>query len=175
MSEVAIFAGGCFWCIEPPFQQLNGVIKVEPGYTGGKTINPTYDEVCSGETGHIESIRVTFDPSKISYSQLLDVFWRQIDPTDIGGQFVDRGSQYATAIFFHNEEQRRSAVASKKALDEGGTFKAPVVTAILPAQQFYLAEDYHHDFHNKSPVRYKSYRSASGRDNFLARVWKDKS
>jgi len=173
--EKATFAGGCFWCMQPPFEQIEGVKEVYAGYTGGTKVNPTYEEVSSGNTGHLESVEVTYDPSKVSYSKLLDVFWKQINPTDAGGQFVDRGSSYKTAIFYHNEEQKKLAEESKKKLEQSGRFDKPIVTEIRQAGPFYRAEDYHQDYWKKNPVRYKFYRYDSGRDQFLAKIWgKDK-
>lgn len=169
--ELATFSGGCFWCMVPPFEKLNGVVKVVSGYTGGREKNPTYEQVSSGRTGHRESIQVTFDPSRISYEQLLDVYWRQIDPTDTGGEFVDRGHQYTTAIFYHGEHQRVAAERSKEALARSGVFNKPIVTPIIKFEAFYPAEEYHQDFYKKSPARYESYRAGSGRDSFLDRVW----
>ncbi|MEW6501623.1 MAG: peptide-methionine (R)-S-oxide reductase MsrB [Thermodesulfobacteriota bacterium] len=165
----ATFAGGCFWCMEPPFEKLAGVRSVTSGYAGGTTANPTYENYAAG--GHIEVIEVVYDPRKIGYRQLLDVFWRQIDPTDAGGQFVDRGHAYIAAIFYHDEEQRRLAETSKKALAASGRFAKPIVTRILPAATFYPAEEYHQDYHKKNPLRYRWYRGGSGRDAFLDRVW----
>jgi len=167
----ATFAGGCFWCMEPPFEKLDGVKEVIAGYTGGHVENPTYKQVSAGGTGHVEAVEVIYDPSKITYQQLLDVFWRQIDPTDNGGQFVDRGSSYLSAIFYHNEEQKMLAEASKKQLAESGRFKKPIVTEIRPAGPFYRAEEYHQDYYKKNPIRYKFYRFNSGRDRFLEKVW----
>ena len=173
-TEVAILAGGCFWCTEGAFDDLPGVVEAVSGYTGGKKANPTYEEVSAGGTGHLESIEVRFDPSKITYAQILNVFWRQIDPTDDGGQFADRGSQYASAIFFGNEEQRRIAEASKNALEATRWFDKPIATKIVPAGPFYRAEEYHQDYHAKHPVEYKAYKWGSGRGPFIERVWKDK-
>jgi peptide methionine sulfoxide reductase msrA/msrB len=173
-TEVAILAGGCFWCTESAFDGLPGVLEAVSGYTGGEKKDPTYEEVSAGDTGHFESIEVTFDPTKISYAQVLDVFWRQIDPTDAGGQFADRGSQYRTAIFYRNDGQRRIAEASKKALEATRWFDKPVATLILPAGKFYRAEDYHQDYHDKNPAQYKAYKWGSGRGPFIERVWKDK-
>lgn len=170
---VATVAGGCFWCMEGPFQKLEGVQKVVSGYTGGDLEDPTYEEVCSGSSGHLEAVQITYDPSKTSYDQVLDVFWRQIDPTDAGGQFVDRGSQYATAIYYHNKEQKKAAESSRRRLDRSGRYTKPVITPILPAEKFYAAEDYHQDFHRKNPLHYKHYRSQSGRDRFLEQAWKN--
>lgn len=168
----AIFAGGCFWCMEKPFKK-EGVKSVISGYTGGHTEDPTYQEVSTGTTGHYEAVQVTYDPEQISYSELLDIFWKQIDPTDPGGSFVDRGSQYRTAIFYHNQEQKRLAEESKRALGESGHFKSPIVTEIREASTFYEAEDYHQNFYLKSPDHYKAYRSNSGRDAFLNKVWEE--
>jgi len=168
--EKATFAGGCFWCMVPPFEKLDGVKGVISGYTGGHKDNPTYEEVSSGKTGHVEAIEVTFDPSKITYEKLLDVFWRQIDPTDPGGQFVDRGSQYRSVIFFHTPEQKALAEKSKEALARSGRFSKTIATEILPAGKFYKAEEYHQDYWKKNPIRYKFYRYNSGRDQFLKKV-----
>lgn len=172
--QTATFAGGCFWCMEPPFQKLAGVIHVITGYTGGTVANPTYEQVCSGNTGHYEAVQVIYDPAVISYEQLLNVFWRQIDPTDPEGQFVDQGSQYRTAIFYHNESQRRQAEESKLNLEASGKFTKPIITPILSAAPFYRAEDYHQNYHQKSPIRYCAYRENSGREEFLNRVWNQK-
>ncbi len=168
--EKATFAGGCFWCMEYPFEKLEGVLGVISGYTGGYKHNPTYREVSSGLTGHLEAVQIIYDPAKISYSELLDVFWEQIDPTDPGGQFVDRGSQYRTAIFYHNEEQRRLAEQSKENLDKSGRYKKSIVTKIIKASNFYIAEDYHQDYYKKNPARYKSYRDRSGRGQYLEKI-----
>ena len=172
--EKATFAGGCFWCMEPPFEKLDGVIEVISGYTGGSKENPTYEEVSAGGTGHVEAVQITYDPTKITYSDLLDVFWRQIDPTDPNGQFVDRGSQYRSVIFYHDEEQKRLADQSKEALDKSGRYDKPIVTEIVEASVFYEAEDYHQDYYKKNPIRYKYYRYNSGRDQYLKKVWGDK-
>lgn len=169
--ETATFAGGCFWCMESAFEGVEGVAGVISGYTGGDTVNPSYEEVCSGDTGHYEAVQVTFDPSVLPYERLLDLYWRQIDPTDEGGQFHDRGASYRTAIFYHNEEQRQKALVSKRVLDESGRFDKPVVTAILPASDFYPAEDYHQRYHEKQPLRYSLYREGSGRDAFIKKRW----
>lgn len=170
--EKATFAGGCFWCMEPPFEKLDGVIEVISGYSGGHKVNPAYEEVSSGTTGHVEAIQITYDPEKVSYEQLLDTFWRNIDPTDAGGSFVDRGQQYGSAIFYHDEEQKRAAEESKKRLEGSKVFDKPVVTKILKFEKFYSAEDYHQDYYKKNPVRYKFYRAGSGRDQFLKKIWK---
>ena len=169
--EKATFAGGCFWCMEPPFEKLDGVKEVISGYTGGHKVNPTYEEVSSQATGHLESVEVVYDPSKVTYEKLLDLFWRQINPTDDGGQFVDRGPSYKSAIFYHTEEQKRLAEASKKRLDQSGRFDRPIVTPIRPAGAFYRAEEYHQDYYKKNPIRYKFYRYNSGRDQYLTKVW----
>ena len=167
----ATFAGGCFWCMEPPFDKLDGVISTTSGYTGGQTKNPSYEEVSSGVTGHAESVEIVFDPAKISYTQLLDVFWHNIDPLTLNAQFCDHGSQYRTAIFYHSEEQKRLAEASKKALEQSGRFTQPIVTEIVPAGEFYKAEEYHQDYYQKNPIRYKFYRYNCGRDQRLAELW----
>lgn len=169
--EKAIFAGGCFWCMVSPFDVLDGVIEVKSGYTGGHVKNPTYKEVKSQKTGHYEAVCITYDPSKITYRKLLQVYWRQVDPTDDGGQFQDRGPSYRTAIFYTSEEQKREAEESKKELDESGRFDKKVITPILPAGKFYDAEEYHQDFYKKSPVEYKKDRSISGRDEFIKKYW----
>lgn len=158
-----------------PFANMPGVIGVVSGYTGGHTGNPTYAQVCSGETGHFEAVQITYDPEEVSYEKLLDVFWRQIDPTDAGGQFHDRGPTYRTAIFYHDEEQSRLAQASKLKVVESLRFAVPVATEILPAGTFYPAEEYHQDFHKKSPDHYKRYRTGSGRDAFINTVWGDQN
>lgn len=165
----ATMAGGCFWCMEKPFEQLDGVSSVVSGYAGGSTKNPTYNNYAQG--GHIEVVEIIYNPEKISYQELLEVYWRQVDPTDSGGQFVDRGHAYTTAIFFHDDEQRRLAEASKKALAESGVFDKPVITPIIPAMTFYPAEKHHQDYYKKSSIRYKYYRSRSGRDSFLNKIW----
>ena len=167
--ETAIFAGGCFWCMTPPFEKTMGVIKVVSGYTGGHTKNPTYENYAEG--GHVEVVEITYDPAKISYAKLLDVFWRQIDPTDSGGQFVDRGPQYRSVIFYLNDEQEKLAEKSKVELAAAGKFKKPIVTEIIKASAFYPAEEYHQDYWKKNPVRYKFYRWNSGRDQYLEKVW----
>src|SRR5512137_2425144 len=173
--EKATFAGGCFWCMEPPFEKLKGVDAVISGYTGGHTKNPTYGEVSAGTTGHAEAVEVHYDPAQITYAELLDVFWRNIDPTTKDRQFVDTGSQYRTAIFYHNDEQRRLAEESKKKLSASGRFKKPIVTEIVPAGIFYPAEEYHQDYYKKSATKYKFYRFNSGRDQYLEKIWgKDK-
>jgi len=167
----ATFAGGCFWCMEHPFDQLDGVIDVVSGYSGGSEPNPTYQQVASGRTGHAESVQLTYDPEKISYEELLEVFWRQIDPTDPDGQFVDRGRQYRSAIFGHDEEQRRLAEQSRKKLDSSGRYDKPIVTEVVDFQGFWPAETYHQDYYAKNPIRYRFYRHGSGRDQYLDEVW----
>jgi peptide methionine sulfoxide reductase msrA/msrB len=170
--ELATFAGGCFWCMVPPFSALPGVEKIVSGYTGGHQENPTYEQVCSKKTGHCEAVQITFDPEKVSYEELLEIYWRQIDPTDPGGQFVDRGEPYHTVIFYHSEGQRQKAEASKKALAESGRFDKPIVTKIIPAGAFYPAEEYHQDFYKKNPSHYRYYRRGSGRDGFAQKHWR---
>jgi methionine-S-sulfoxide reductase len=170
--EKAAFAGGCFWCMEWPYESEEGVVDVISGYTGGDKKNPTYEEVSTGITGHVEAIEVTYDPSKISYQKLLDIFWRQINPTDPFGQFGDRGSQYKTVIFYHNEEQKKLAEESKRALDESGKFDKPIATEIRPASEFYKAEEYHQDYYDKNSVHYNMYKKGSGREDFIKKVWK---
>ena len=169
----ATFAGGCFWCMEQPFEKLDGVMEVISGYMGGHKKDPTYEEVCSGGTGHAEAIQILYDPEKVSYKELLDVFWRQVNPTDPGGQFADRGSQYRTAIFYHDEEQKRLAEESKEALQASGRFKEQIATEIVEATEFYRAEEYHQDYHKKSPSHYKRYRIGSGREHYLKETWGD--
>ena len=169
--SIATFAGGCFWCTEADFEKIPGVVKVISGYTGGRTKNPTYAEVCSGGTGHLEAVQVYFDPASVTYEELLEHFWRHVDPTDPGGQFVDRGDQYASAVFYHDESQRLAAEQSRKELEATGTFARPVVTEIRPAVQFYEAEEYHQNYFKTCPAQYESYRGGSGRDRFIERVW----
>jgi peptide methionine sulfoxide reductase msrA/msrB len=170
-ARTAVFAGGCFWCTESDFEKAGGVIDAISGYTGGKEVNPTYKQVSAGRTGHVEAVKVVYDPEKITYAELLDVFWRHMDPTDEGGQFVDRGPQYASAIFYANEDERRQAEASKKDLAASGRFDKPIVTPILPLGPFYPAEEYHQDYYKKNPYNYKRYRSGSGRDQFIEKIW----
>ena len=169
--KLATFAGGCFWCMVAPFQQLKGVIKVVSGYTGGHKENPSYQEVCAGKTGHYEAIQITYDPSVVSYSKILDTYWRQIDPTDAVGQFADRGSSYQTAIFYHEEEQRSLAEDSKQELEKSGFFNSPITTPILPAATFFPAEEYHQNYHKKNPAHYYLYRKGSGREHFIKTHW----
>jgi peptide methionine sulfoxide reductase msrA/msrB len=169
--SIATFAGGCFWCMQPPFEKLPGVTKVIAGYTGGTTENPTYEEVCSGKTGHLEAVEVHYDSTKIRYNDLLDVFWRNINPTDRGGQFADRGTQYMTAIYYHTEEQKLLAGASRATLEKSGKFEDAIVTSILPARKFFAAEEDHQKYYLKCPVYYNHYREGSGREPFLKRMW----
>jgi len=169
--EQATFAGGCFWCMEPPFEKLEGVTEVAAGYTGGTEGRPTYEAVSSGTTGHVEAVRITYDPSTVGYEELLETFWRNIDPTQADGQFADIGPQYRTAIFYHTEEQRRLAEASKARLAASGKFDKPIVTEIEPAGPFYPAEDYHQDYYKKNPLRYKLYHTGSGRKGYLRKTW----
>ena len=167
----ATFAGGCFWCMEPPFDQLDGVVSTTSGYTGGHVPNPTYEQVSAGGTGHAEAVEVLYDPRKISYAELLDVFWHNVDPVTANRQFCDAGSQYRSAIFYHDEEQKRLAEASKAALERSGKLGKPIVTEIVPAGQFYPAEQYHQDYYLKNPLRYKFYRYSCGRDRRLEELW----
>ena len=170
-SEKATFAGGCFWCMEAPFDKLPGVVSVTPGYSGGQVKNPTYEQVSAGGTGHAESVQIVFDPSKTSYSRLLDVYWRNIDPTVTDRQFCDVGSQYRSAIFYHGEKQRRVALQSKATLEKNKPFKGAVLTEITPAGEFYTAEEYHQHYYKKNPIRYKFYRNSCGRDRRLKELW----
>lgn len=169
VTEKALFAGGCFWCMEKPFESLDGVISVISGYAGGTTENPTYENYGAG--GHTEVVQIVYDPQKVSYGKLLDTFWRQIDPTDTGGQFVDRGNEYISAIYVANDEQRQLAQASKDRLDASGILGKKVATAVLDAPPFWPAEDYHQDYYKNNPIRYNFYRSRSGRDDFLEKTW----
>ncbi|TSB46688.1 peptide-methionine (S)-S-oxide reductase MsrA [Alkalicoccobacillus porphyridii] len=169
--QKATFAGGCFWCMVKPFDSYEGIESVISGYTGGETENPTYEEVCSETTGHYEAVQITFNPEVFSYEKLLEVFWQQIDPTDSGGQFFDRGHSYKTAIFYHSEEQKEAALASRQTLENSDRFKQTIVTDILPAKPFYPAEDYHQDYYRKNPLRYKMYRKGSGREAYIQSHW----
>jgi peptide-methionine (S)-S-oxide reductase len=169
--EKATFAGGCFWCMEHPFHQIPGVISVTSGYTGGWKKNPTYEEVSAGWTGHAESVQVVYDPAKVTYEKLLNVFWHNIDPTAKDRQFCDSGHQYRSAIFYHNEEQHRLALQSKAQLEKNKPFKEPVVTEIVQATEFYPAEDNHQHYYKKNPIRYKYYRYRCGRDQRLKELW----
>jgi len=172
--EKATFAGGCFWCMEPPFEELEGVVEVTAGYSGGETEDPTYEQVSAGGTGHAEVVQVVYDPKTISYGKLLDVFWRQIDPTDDGGQFADRGGQYRTAIFYHDSEQKRLAEESREKVKESGLFEKPIITEISPYKNFYRAEEHHQDYYKKRSVRYSSYKELSGRSGYIKNKWDGK-
>jgi peptide methionine sulfoxide reductase msrA/msrB len=172
-NQKATFAGGCFWCIEAAFSELDGVNNVISGYIGGDIQNPSYEEVCLGDTGHYEAIEITFNPDKISYNELLDIFWKQIDPTDAFGQFADRGSQYKTAIFYYSQEQKVAAEESKKKIESLAIFDKPIVTEILPAGKFYEAEDYHQNYYKKCPIKYNLYKQGSGRGKFIKKTWED--
>jgi peptide-methionine (S)-S-oxide reductase len=169
----AVFAGGCFWCMEPPFDKLDGVVSTTSGYTGGQKKDPTYKEVSAGGTGHAEAVEIRYDPKKISYEKLLDVFWHNVDPTVKDQQFCDHGNQYRTGIFYLNDEQKRQAEVSKTALQKSKPFKESIITEIVAASQFYPAEDYHQDYYIKNPVRYKFYRGSCGRDGRLKELWGD--
>ena len=170
-TKEAYFAGGCFWCTEADFEKVDGVIEAISGYTGGHLANPTYKQVSEGGTGHVEAVKVVYDPAKVTYEELLEVFWMHVNPTDAGGQFVDRGPQYRSVIFYSNEQEHRLAEASKKRLAASGRFDKPIVTEILPVGPFYPAEEYHQDYYKKNPIRYRFYRYRSGRDQFLEKVW----
>lgn len=174
-KEVATFAGGCFWCMVKPFDRYDGVDSVISGYTGGDVANPTYELVCTNTTGHREAVQITFDEQKISYSELLNIFWRQIDPTDSGGQFFDRGESYETAIYYHTEEQKHLAEESKAALEASGKFDKPIATAIVPAKSFYRAEEGHQNYYMKNPTHYNRYATGSGRARFTLDNWGDES
>ena len=167
----ATFAGGCFWCMEPPFESLDGVVSVTSGYTGGKEANPTYEDVSSGTTGHTESVEIVYDPAKVKYEKLLDLYWHNVDPTTADRQFCDRGHQYRPAIFTHDDEQKNLAEASRAEIEKTKTFKEPIVVEIVAATRFYAAEDYHQDYYKKNPIRYKYYRHGCGRDDRLDRLW----
>jgi peptide-methionine (S)-S-oxide reductase len=170
-QKIATFAGGCFWCMEPPFDKVQGVLSTTSGYTGGHQVKPTYEEVSSGTTGHAESVQIVYDPSKVSYEKLLEVFWHNIDPEAKDRQFCDVGQQYRSAIFYHDEDQRQKALASKQELEASGLLKSPVATQIVPATTFYPAEEYHQDYYLKNPIRYKFYRFNCGRDQRLKEIW----
>lgn len=174
-TEKATFAGGCFWCMEPPYDAIPGVISTTSGYIGGRTANPTYEQVSTGATGHTEAVQVVYDPKKVTYEKLLEVFWVNIDPTVRDRQFCDSGSQYRTGVFYHSEAQRTAAEASKAALEKSKPFKAPIVTPVEMAGTFYPAEGYHQDYYVKNPVRYKFYRNGCGRDARLRELWGDKA
>lgn len=170
-TATAVFAGGCFWCIEADFDKVPGVVATVSGYIGGARAHPTYEQVARGGTGHAEAVQITYDPAKVSYEQLLQTFWRNIDPVDAGGQFCDRGSQYRSAIFVQNDEQRRAAEASKEALSRSGRLSKPVATEIVQAGPFYPAEEYHQDYYRKNPTKYEFYRWGCGRDARLQQLW----
>lgn len=172
--RLATFAGGCFWCMVKPFDEQPGIVSVISGYTGGHVPNPTYEQVCSDTTGHYEAVQITYDPALFPYERLLELFWQQIDPTDPGGQFGDRGDSYRTAIFVHDEEQRALAEASKRELEASGRFAEPIVTPIVPAAPFYPAEEYHQYYYKKNELRYKAYFAGSGRERFIREAWKDR-
>ena len=173
--ETATFAGGCFWCVEEAFDKVEGVTSTVSGYIGGRTKNPTYKQVTAGGTGHAEAVQVTYDPAVVSYETLLNVFWHNIDPTDAGGQFCDRGDSYRSAIFYHGDSQKRLAEASKQALQQSKTFDGPVATEIVPATEFYSAEEYHQDYYQKNPLRYKFYKWNCGRAQRLESLWGSKA
>lgn len=170
-AKLATFAGGCFWCMEGPFDKLDGVFATTSGYTGGKTKDPTYEEVSSGSTGHTEAVQIAYDPTKITYEKLLDVFWRNIDPVSPNGQFCDRGNQYRPGVFVHDADQRKAAEASRAALEKSGRFGAKIPVEITDATTFYAAEEYHQNYYEKNPIRYKFYRSRCGRDERLKELW----
>ena len=170
-TEIATFAGGCFWCMEPPFDKLDGVISTTSGYTGGHQASPTYKQVSAGSTGHTEAIQLEYDPARVSYEELLSVFWKNIDPTTANSQFCDHGSQYRSGIFYHNDEQKKAAEISLNKLNQTKSFDEPVVTEITSASIFYPAEEYHQDYYQKNPLRYKYYRFACGRDKRLEMLW----
>ena len=169
--EIATFAGGCFWCMEKPYEEIQGIIKAEVGYSGKDKLKANYENVSSGKTKYLEAVQITFDARIISYTEVVEIFWQQIDPTDEGGQFADRGNHYKTAIFYHNEQQKREAIKSKEQLQQSGKFKTPIVTEIVPFENFYLGEEYHQDYYKKNPLHYQSYRKGSGREDFLKETW----
>lgn len=174
-KELATFAGGCFWCMVKPFDETPGIESVISGYTGGNVMNPTYEEVCSERTGHLEAVQITFDPAIYSYKKLMDLYWTLIDPTDAGGQFFDRGESYTTAVFYHNEQQKEVVESSKQALEQSGKFLKPIAVKILPAKEFYEAEDYHQHYYKKNPIHYNRYAVGSGREAFKQNHWGDKN
>ena len=171
-TEKAIFAGGCFWCMEPAFESIDGVIDVVSGYIGGKDVNPNYNQVSTGKTGHFEAIEITYNPQKVEYAQLLDIFWKNINPADFDGQFADKGSQYKTAIFYLTPQQKQLAEISKKNLGKLKIFDKPIATEIIKATQFYSAEEYHQDYYKKNPIHYNAYREGSGRKTFIENTWR---
>ena len=174
MMKYAVFAGGCFWCMQPPFDQLHGVVRSEVGYAGGRVAHPTYQQVCAGQSGHVEAIRICYDADKINYTDLLDVFWRNIDPTQVGGQFADQGKHYQSVIFYDGEDECRIAEASKTLLQDSGVFNGDIATELRPLGSFYLAEDYHQKFYQKNHAHYAAYKKASGRQKFIEQVWLEK-
>jgi methionine-S-sulfoxide reductase len=174
VTRKATFAGGCFWCMVQPFEEMPGILKVVSGYTGGHKPDPTYQEVCSETTGHLEAVQITYEPEKFPYEKLLELFWQQIDPTDPGGQFFDRGESYTTAIFYHDEDQRLAAENSKDDLEKSGKFSKQIVTKILPAKEFYEAEEHHQQYYKKNPAHYKRYSIGSGRKGFIQEHWGEK-
>ncbi|MGH9175055.1 MAG: peptide-methionine (S)-S-oxide reductase MsrA [Vicinamibacterales bacterium] len=174
-TEEATLAGGCFWCLEEVLEKVPGVVSATSGYTGGSLENPTYEQVSGGRTGHTEAVRITFDPSRATYAQILEVFWRNVDPIDAGGQFCDRGSQYRAGIFVHNEHQRQAAESSRQAIVASGRFKQPIATEIVSAGPFYAAEDYHQDYYKKNPLQYRFYKFSCGRERRLEQVWGKKN
>jgi peptide-methionine (S)-S-oxide reductase len=174
-KAIATFAGGCFWCMEPPYDELDGVVATISGYTGGELEDPTYERVSSGGTGHAEAVRIVYEPDQVSYEELLTVFWRNIDPLTAEGQFCDAGDQYRSAIFYHDKAQRRLAEKTKRALEESGRFDQPIVTQIVPVGEFYPAEEYHQDYYQKNPLRYKFYRYTCGRDQRLEELWGERT
>jgi peptide-methionine (S)-S-oxide reductase len=174
-QERATFAGGCFWCMEPPFDKLKGVLSTTAGYTGGQKRNPTYEEVSRGGTGHAEAVRIMYDPEKVSYSKLLEVFWHNIDPTTPNRQFCDHGTQYRSVIFYHDQNQKQLAEDSKRVLQESGKFGTTIATEITAASEFYLAEEYHQDYYLKNPLAYQEYRYRCGRDQRLRELWGTKA
>lgn len=170
--EIATFAGGCFWCMEPPFSDTDGVLSIRPGYMGGEVKYPTYEQVCTGKTGHAEVVQISYDSNRVSFKQLVEIFWRQIDPTTENQQFADRGSQYRTAIFYHNLSQKETAIETLKFHEKHHTFgTSPIVTQVVPASEFYPAEDDHHQYYLKNPSHYARYKSGSGRQGYLASLW----
>ncbi|TMN23690.1 peptide-methionine (S)-S-oxide reductase MsrA [Lentibacillus cibarius] len=173
-TELATFAGGCFWCMVEPFDERPGILNVVSGYTGGNTENPTYEEVCSNTTGHVEAVQITFDPEVMPYEELLSTFWQQIDPTDADGQFNDRGESYQTAIFYHNDKQKQLAEESKQNIEASGKFSKPIVTPIIPAKPFYKAEEEHQDYYKKQAFHYRLYKKGSGREDFIKENWQQK-
>ena len=174
-TETATFAGGCFWCVESDFDTVAGVLRTTSGYTSGKLQNPTYRQVSAGGTGHREAVEIEYDPKRIAYSELLDIFWRSVDPTDAGGQFCDRGESYATAIFTHSPQQHSQALASKLSIDQAGILPKPIATTVESASAFYPAEGYHQDYYTKSPIRYRFYRFSCGRDARVEELWGDQA